>query len=144
METFSRFYIMSLTMIFGSLVAGSTPVGGGAVAFPVMVLFIKLSAEDGRDFSLMIQSVAGLTRFTFSILQFVSCFPALGGMTTRFSRVWLKPHDTLGICCIPGGHVLRQLPDSVCQATPRPFLAHHVDDHQRSSWADAGFGSCHQ
>ena len=62
MEAFGKFYLMSLTMIFGSLVAGSTPVGGGAVAFPVMVLFIKLSAEDGRDFSLMIQSVAGFSQ----------------------------------------------------------------------------------
>eukprot|EP00435_Cladocopium_sp_Y103_P068287 s265_g31.t1 len=67
METFGKFYIMSLTMIFGSLVAGSTPVGGGAVAFPVMVLFIKLSAEDGRDFSLMIQSV-GMSSASFLIL----------------------------------------------------------------------------
>lgn len=67
MEAFGQFYIMSITMIFGSLVAGSTPVGGGAVAFPVMVLFIKLSAEDGRDFSLMIQSV-GMSSASFLIL----------------------------------------------------------------------------
>lgn len=67
MEAFGKFYLMSLTMIFGSLVAGSTPVGGGAVAFPVMVLFIKLSAEDGRDFSLMIQSV-GMSSASFLIL----------------------------------------------------------------------------
>ena len=84
METFGQFYIMSITMIFGSLVAGSTPVGGGAVAFPVMVLFIKLSAEDGRDFSLMIQSVAGFRwisqgRFTWIFLQSVSCFPGIVG-----------------------------------------------------------------
>eukprot|EP00438_Fugacium_kawagutii_P004868 Skav203384 [mRNA] locus=scaffold1379:336778:337905:+ [translate_table: standard] len=65
--SFGRFYIMSLTMIFGSLVAGSTPVGGGAVAFPVMVLYIKLLPEEGRDFSLMVQSV-GMSAASFQIL----------------------------------------------------------------------------
>ena len=67
METYSNFYIMSLTMIFGSLVAGSTPVGGGAVAFPVMVLYIKLLPQEARDFSLMIQSV-GMSAASFQIL----------------------------------------------------------------------------
>ena len=78
MEAFGQFYIMSITMIFGSLVAGSTPVGGGAVAFPVMVLFIKLSAEDGRDFSLMIQSVAGFRRaFHLFFFNLFHVFPGL-------------------------------------------------------------------
>lgn len=67
MESFGSFYIMSLTMIFGSLVAGSTPVGGGAVAFPVMVLYIKLLPEEGRDFSLLVQSV-GMSAASFQIL----------------------------------------------------------------------------
>ena len=78
MEAFGQFYIMSITTIFGSLVAGSTPVGGGAVAFPVMVLFIKLSAEDGRDFSLMIQSVAGFRRaFHLFFFNLFHVFPGL-------------------------------------------------------------------
>ena len=160
MEAFGQFYIMSITMIFGSLVAGSTPVGGGAVAFPVMVLFIKLSAEDGRDFSLMIQSVAGLRRaFHLFFFNLFHVFPGLWEDDAIFIYIymcvcmyiyiyiwdWLKPHVAfVCICCIPGGHVLCQLPDSVCQATLMPFLAHSVDDHQRSSRADSGFGSCHQ
>lgn len=66
-DAFGHFYVMSFTMIFGSFVAGSTPVGGGAVAFPVMVLYIKLLPEEGRDFSLMIQSI-GMTSASFLIL----------------------------------------------------------------------------
>lgn len=67
-DAFGHFYVMSFTMIFGSFVAGSTPVGGGAVAFPVMVLYIKLLPEEGRDFSLMIQSI-GMTSASFLILS---------------------------------------------------------------------------
>ena len=47
---------MSITMIFGSMVAGATSEGGGAVAFPVMTLVLKLSPSIARDFSLMCQS----------------------------------------------------------------------------------------
>ena len=65
-EVFS-FYVMSLTMVFGSLIAGSTPMGGGVVAFPVVVLYLKLQPEEGRDFSLMIQSV-GMTSASFLII----------------------------------------------------------------------------
>ena len=33
--SFREFYPLSVDMIFGSLIAGSTPLGGGVVAFPV-------------------------------------------------------------------------------------------------------------
>lgn len=49
-------YEMSLTMVFGSLVAGATSEGGGAVAFPVMTLLLHIPPGVARDFSLMIQS----------------------------------------------------------------------------------------
>ena len=89
MEAFGQFYIMSITMIFGSLVAGSTPVGGGAVAFPVMVLFIKLSAEDGRDFSLMIQSVAGLRRAFHLFSSICFMFSRDCGRMTRSLYIYM-------------------------------------------------------
>lgn len=58
-------YFMSITMVFGSFVAGATSEGGGAVAFPVMTLVFGIAPSVARDFSLMIQSVgmiaAGLT-----------------------------------------------------------------------------------
>ncbi|XP_028411824.1 uncharacterized protein LOC114534560 [Dendronephthya gigantea] len=60
-----RFFI-SITMIFGSMIAGMTSEGGGAVAFPVMTLAFNISPAIARDFSLMIQSV-GMTAASFTI-----------------------------------------------------------------------------
>lgn len=57
----------ALMMIFGSLVAGGTSEGGGAVAYPVMTLVFDLTSYVARDFSLMIQSV-GMTAAAFSIV----------------------------------------------------------------------------
>ena len=54
-----RWY-MSVTMIFGSMVAGATPEGGGAIAFPVMTLALGVKPSIARDFSFMIQSI-GMT-----------------------------------------------------------------------------------
>ena len=48
---------MAPTMLVGSFIAGSTSVGGGAVAFPVMTLVLDIDPPIARDFSLMIQSV---------------------------------------------------------------------------------------
>nr|VFJ54440.1 MAG: Uncharacterized membrane protein YfcA [Candidatus Kentron sp. DK] len=50
-------YFMSLVMAAGSFIAGSTSMGGGAVAFPVMTLVFDISPSVARDFSLMVQSV---------------------------------------------------------------------------------------
>ena len=54
-------------MIFGSMVAGATSEGGGAVAFPVMTLALKIAPAIARDFSLMTQS-CGMWYFTLSLL----------------------------------------------------------------------------
>mmetsp|Transcript_6798 Transcript_6798/g.8768 ORF Transcript_6798/g.8768 Transcript_6798/m.8768 type:complete len:473 (+) Transcript_6798:139-1557(+) len=54
-----RWY-MSITMIFGSMLAGATSEGGAAVAFPVMTLVFGISPIVARDFSFLIQSV-GMT-----------------------------------------------------------------------------------
>ena len=67
-ELFADYWPMSLAMIFGSLIAGSTPLGGGVVAFPVAVLFLKFSAAQGRDFTVLIQSV-GMNAATYLILR---------------------------------------------------------------------------
>jgi len=50
------YYHMSITMVFGSLVAGATSEGGGAVAFPVMTLALGVPPGLARDFSFSIQS----------------------------------------------------------------------------------------
>jgi len=59
-------WFMSVTMVFGSFVAGSTSQGGGAVAFPVMTLGFGIDPKGARDFSLMIQSI-GMTSAAVAI-----------------------------------------------------------------------------
>ncbi|PFX18922.1 hypothetical protein AWC38_SpisGene16689 [Stylophora pistillata] len=59
-------YFMTITMVLGSMIAGMTSEGGGAVAFPVMTLAFSIAPEVARDFSLMIQS-CGMTAAAFTI-----------------------------------------------------------------------------
>jgi uncharacterized membrane protein YfcA len=63
---FIRNWFMSATMVFGSFIAGSTSVGGGSVAFPVMTLLFKVEPGCARNFSMAIQSV-GMTAASFAI-----------------------------------------------------------------------------
>lgn len=48
---------MALSMAIGSYAAGSTPMGGGTVGFPVLVLLFDMPASLGRDFSFAVQSI---------------------------------------------------------------------------------------
>ncbi len=57
----------ALTMLFGSFVAGSTPQGGGAVAFPVFTKVLAVPAPVARSFSLTIQAT-GMVMAAASIL----------------------------------------------------------------------------
>lgn len=50
------YWYMSLTMVLGSIVAGLTSEGGGAIAFPVMTLALGVPPPVARDFSFAIQS----------------------------------------------------------------------------------------
>jgi uncharacterized membrane protein YfcA len=58
---------MAAAMAVGSYVAGSTPMGGGTVGFPVLVLLMDLPATLGRDFSFAIQAV-GMTSASIYIM----------------------------------------------------------------------------
>ncbi|MEM9562375.1 MAG: sulfite exporter TauE/SafE family protein [Actinomycetota bacterium] len=49
--------VASATMVVGSFVAGATPQGGGAVAFPVFTKVLDVPAETARSFSLCIQAI---------------------------------------------------------------------------------------
>ncbi len=51
---------IAVAMAAGSYVAGATPMGGGTVGFPILVLAFGQSAELGRDFSFAVQSI-GMT-----------------------------------------------------------------------------------
>ena len=64
--TFPR-WVMSIVMIFGSIIAGATSEGGASVAFPFMTLALNIHPIVARDFSFMIQSV-GMTAASFTIL----------------------------------------------------------------------------
>ncbi|MEM7275135.1 MAG: sulfite exporter TauE/SafE family protein [Actinomycetota bacterium] len=59
--------VAALTMVFGSFVAGATPQGGGAVAFPVFTKVLDVPAEAARSFSLCIQAV-GMTSASIAII----------------------------------------------------------------------------
>ena len=77
---------MTIAMVFGSLVAGSTPLGGGVVGFPVAVLALKFTTAQSRDFSILIQSVgmnaAGYILILFRPhllnFNFIACFIGIG------------------------------------------------------------------
>jgi len=58
---------MALAMAFGSYAAGSTPMGGGTVGFPILVLLFDQPAQLGRDFSFAVQSI-GMTSASILIL----------------------------------------------------------------------------
>jgi len=63
-----REWRMALVMILGSLVAGSTPMGGGAVSFPFLVLWLNVAPDIARNFGLVIQAL-GMT----SAMIFIFC-----------------------------------------------------------------------
>jgi uncharacterized membrane protein YfcA len=50
-------WVAAVTMVFGSIVAGSTPQGGGAIAFPVFTKILEVPATVARSFSLCIQTI---------------------------------------------------------------------------------------
>lgn len=58
---------IATTMAAGSYFAGSTPMGGGTVGFPVLVLLFDQSTSLGRDFSFAVQSI-GMTSAAILIL----------------------------------------------------------------------------
>lgn len=63
----AEFVHYPLTMVVGAFVAGSTPQGGGAVAFPVLSVFFEVDRVLARDFSLMVQSI-GMTSASVFLL----------------------------------------------------------------------------
>jgi len=56
-DTVQAHWPIALSMAFGSYFAGSTPMGGGTVGFPVLVLLFDYPGAMGRNFGLAIQSI---------------------------------------------------------------------------------------
>jgi len=67
LDFFLGHWFYPATMVLGAFVAGATPEGGGAVAFPVLNIFLNVDRTLARDFALMIQSV-GMTSASLFIL----------------------------------------------------------------------------
>ena len=57
----------AVTMIIGSMVAGGTSMGGGAVAFPVFTKVLHVPPNEAKVFSLAIQSI-GMSAASITIL----------------------------------------------------------------------------
>lgn len=66
-DSFLKNWMVSLTMVFGSLVGGGTSEGGGAVAFPVFTKVLHIPPAEARVFSLAIQSI-GMTCASLTII----------------------------------------------------------------------------
>jgi hypothetical protein len=81
-EVFSKYWPMTLAMVLGSLIAGSTPLGGGVVAFPVAVLVIGFKPGEGRDFTVLIQTV-GMNCAAYLIVAYKPQYPRSRGATPR-------------------------------------------------------------
>jgi uncharacterized membrane protein YfcA len=95
-QTLSEHYGIAIAMAFGSYFAGSTPMGGGTVGFPILVLLFGESATLGRDFSFAVQSV-GMT--SASILIFCRRQP-LEWVMLRWSLLGALIGTPLGVLIV--------------------------------------------
>ncbi len=122
---------ISIAMALGSYVAGSTPMGGGTIGFPILVLLFDQPADFGRQFSFLIQSI-GMTSASiyifcsrrsvaWGVLPWAAGTSALSLVATHY---WLFPlvSDTvvkLTFAVIWGGFGI------VTLVKLRQLLAHH-------------------
>lgn len=59
---------IALTMLFGSFIAGSSPEGSAAIAYPVFTLYLKIEPRIATNFAFAIQSI-GMTAASLLILN---------------------------------------------------------------------------
>ena len=95
-------------MVVGAFVAGVTPEGGGAVAFPVLNIFLNIDRTMARDFSLMVQSI-GMTSASIYILSNKA-------NTLRTYRPLLVFVPVAFIGFVLGMQLLQQIPVYIIQA----------------------------
>ncbi len=62
-----KHYYAVLTMVFGSFIAGSSPEGSAAIAYPIFTLLLKISPSVARNFAFAIQSI-GMTSASLLII----------------------------------------------------------------------------
>ena len=98
-QTIISHWPIAAAMAAGSYFAGSTPMGGGTVGFPVLVLLFDMPAALGRNFGLAIQSI-GMTSASLYILcsgrkvDWAILRPALLGafIATPFGAAFIAPY----------------------------------------------------
>src|SRR5579885_1428950 len=67
----TRQWPISVVMILGSFIAGSTPMGGGSVSFPFLVLWLHIPPDTARTFGLCIQSLGMVSAMVFILCRLV-------------------------------------------------------------------------
>ncbi len=89
-HVYAEHWPVSITMLFGSFVAGATAEGGGAIAFPVFTKLLKIAPATARDFALAIQSI-GMTCGSLLIIR--SGYPFFPAIVKR-----VAVGSALGVC----------------------------------------------
>ncbi len=95
---------ITLTMVFGSFIAGATSEGGGAIAFPVFTKILHISPLDAKIFSLAIQSI-GMVAATITIVILrisvewrVILWASMGGIAGVYlGSAWVAPYLEPGL-----------------------------------------------
>ena len=68
-HVFQEYWIVSVTMAFGSVIAGFSAEGGGAVAFPIFTKLLEIAPVEAKEFSLLCQSFGMGMASLFIILK---------------------------------------------------------------------------
>lgn len=66
-EIYTRQWATVITMIFGSFIAGASPEGSAAIAYPIFTLILKIAPPIARNFAFAIQSI-GMTSASLLII----------------------------------------------------------------------------
>ncbi len=92
-------WAIAAAMAFGSYFAGSTPMGGGTVGFPVLTLLFDYPASLGRDFGLAVQSIGMVSASIYIFargrrVDWALLAPALVGslIGTPLGSAFIAPH----------------------------------------------------
>ena len=114
-------------MVGGAFVAGFTPEGGGAVAFPVLSVFLKVDRVLARDFSMMIQSI-GMTSASIFLLSHPRTI-----IKEYKPLLWFIPIALVGTSV--GFLTLQKIPVYIIQAmflalSATFVIAYYVSDHR--------------